>query len=146
MPDKFEEEIKVTTEHTIRFSAGASDNFDAVLEQARRLGELIRSHPRYVKLREADTKVRDDKAATDALEAYNRAATQIARKEQGGQPVEVDEKRDLERLHNTVAANEAIKAFALTQADYAELMRKMNDAIFGAITEGEEDDEEGDGA
>ena len=123
-----------------------ADSYDEILEQARRLGELIRSHPRYVKLREADVKVRDDKAATDALEAYNRAATQIARKEQGGQPVEVDEKRDLERLHNTVAANETIKAFALTQADYAELMRKMNDAIFGAITEGEEADEKADEA
>jgi cell fate (sporulation/competence/biofilm development) regulator YlbF (YheA/YmcA/DUF963 family) len=117
-----------------------ADALDAILEEARRLGDLIRSHPRYMKLREADARVRADKSATDALEAYNRAATGIARKEQAAQPVEVGEKRALERLHNAVASNATVKAFAVAQADYAELMRKMNDAIFGAITGGETGD------
>ena len=36
-----------------------------------------------------------------------------------------------------MAANEAIKAFTLAQADYAELMRRMNDTIFRAIAEGQ---------
>ena len=106
---------------------------DEVLEQAKRLGELIRTHPRYVTLRESDAAIRADKAATDALEAYNKAATEIARKEAATQPVEVAEKQELQRLHGAVAANETIKTFTLAQADYAELMRRMNDAIFRAI-------------
>jgi cell fate (sporulation/competence/biofilm development) regulator YlbF (YheA/YmcA/DUF963 family) len=112
-----------------------NEGFDKVTEQAKRLGELIRTHPRYVKLRETDAAVRADNAATDALEAYNKAAAEIARKEAATQPVEVAEKQELQRLHNAVAASETIKAFTLAQADYAELMRRMNDTIFRAIAE-----------
>ena len=114
-----------------------NEGVDEVLEQAKRLGELIRTHPRYVMLRASDEAVRADKAATDALEAYNKAAAEIARKEVATEPVEVAEKRELQRLHNAVAANETIKAFTLAQADYAELMRRMNDTIFRAISQGE---------
>ena len=114
-----------------------NEGFDEILEQAKRLGELIRTHPRYVMLRASDEAVRADKAATDALEAYNKAAAEIARKEVATEPVEVAEKRELQRLHNAVAANETIKAFTLAQADYAELMRRMNDTIFRAISQGE---------
>ena len=116
-----------------------NEGFDAITEQAKRLGELIRTHPRYVRLRETDAAVRADKTATDALESYNKAATEIARKEAATQPVEVAEKQELERLHNAVAANEAIKAFTLAQADYAELMRRMNDTIFRAVAGGKAD-------
>jgi len=118
-----------------------NEGFDKVTEQAKRLGELIRTHPRYVTLRAGDEAVRADKTATDALEAYNKAATEIARREAATEPVEVAEKRELQRLHNAVAANETIKAFTLAQADYAELMRRMNDTIFRAISQGEQEAE-----
>jgi len=115
-----------------------NEGFDEITEQARRLGELIRKHPRYVKLRETDAAIRADTAATEALEAYNKAAAEIARKEAATEPVEVAEKRQLQRLHDAVAGNETIKAFTLAQADYAELMRRMNDTIFRAVAGGEE--------
>ena len=51
-----------------------ADNFDGILAVARQIGEAIRQHPRYVDLKEADARVRANKAATDALEAYNKAA------------------------------------------------------------------------
>ncbi len=109
------------------------DNFDEVLRLAGQLGEAIRRHPRYVKLREADDRVRQDKAATEALDAYNKTAHGLATKERAGQPIEVEEKRRLQRLHEVVAGNETVKAFMRTHADYAELMRRMNDAIMKAI-------------
>jgi len=114
-----------------------ADNFEEVMRQARELGAAIRKHPRYVKLREADDRVRADKSATDALSAYNKAADEVSRKERSGQPIEVEDKRRLQHLHEIVAANEAVKAFMVSQADYAELMRRMNDAIFRAIAEPE---------
>ena len=109
-------------------------NFDEVLSLARQLGEAISRHPRYVKLRETDERVRADKAATDALDAYNKAAEELGRKEQAGRPIEVEDKRRLRSLQETVAANETVKSFMVTQADYAEMMRKMNDAIYRAIS------------
>ena len=116
----------------------ANEGFDEILRQAKGLGELIRTHPRYVRLREADAAVRTDKTATQALEAYNKAAADIARKEAATEPVEVEDKRQLQRLHGAVASNETIKAFTLAQADYAELMRRMNDTIFRAIAQGDQ--------
>jgi uncharacterized tellurite resistance protein B-like protein len=62
----------------------------------------------------------------------NRQAT-IAEKERSQEPVEVEEKRELERLHQAVVANETVKAFMRAQADYAELMKRMNDAIYGQL-------------
>jgi len=109
------------------------DTFEDILQRAAELGKAIRRHPRYVTLREADARVRADKAATDALDAYNKAAADLHRKEMSGQPVEVEEKRAMERLHAAVAANETIKSFMRTHADYAELMRRMNNAILEAI-------------
>jgi cell fate (sporulation/competence/biofilm development) regulator YlbF (YheA/YmcA/DUF963 family) len=111
-----------------------NDNFDEILSLARQIGEAISRHPRYVKLREADERVRADKTATDALGAYNRAAEELGRKEQSGRPIEVEDKRRLRSLQETVAANETVKAFMVSQADYAEMMRKMNDAIYHAIS------------
>jgi cell fate (sporulation/competence/biofilm development) regulator YlbF (YheA/YmcA/DUF963 family) len=113
------------------------DNFDEVLGLAEKLGEAIRRHPRYTKLREADNKVRQDKAATEALDAYNKTAHGLASKERLGQPIEVEDKRRLQQLHEAVAANDTIKAFMRSHADYAELMRRMNDAIMQSISGGE---------
>jgi cell fate (sporulation/competence/biofilm development) regulator YlbF (YheA/YmcA/DUF963 family) len=110
-----------------------NDGYEEVLKLAAQLGEAIRRHQRYVKLRETDERVRSDKSATDALEAYNKAAEDIARKERSGQPVEVEDKRRLRSLQETVAGNASVKAFMAAQADYAELMSKMNDAIYQAI-------------
>ena len=111
-----------------------NDHFEEILSLARQLGEAISRHPRYVKLREADERVRADKSATDALDAYNRAAEELGRKEQSGRPIEIEDKRRLRGLQETVAANETVKAFMVSQADYAEMMRKMNDAIYHAIS------------
>jgi cell fate (sporulation/competence/biofilm development) regulator YlbF (YheA/YmcA/DUF963 family) len=111
-----------------------NDNFEEILSLARQLGTAISRHPRYAKLREADERVRGEKSATDALDAYNKAAEELSRKERSGRPIEVEDKRRLRSLQETVAANEAVKAFMVSQADYAELMRKMNDAIYQAIS------------
>ena len=110
-----------------------AENFGEVLGLARQIGLAIRKHPRYLALRETDARIRADKAATGALDAYNRAVAEMARKERAGLPVEVEDKRSFERLKNAVVSNEMIKAFMRTQADYAELMRRMNEAIFEAI-------------
>jgi len=115
----------------------ADEAMDRILKQARRLGELIREHPHYRRLREADAAVRDDADAGKALEAYNKAATAIQEKEDKGQPVEPEEKRDLDALRDTVVANETIKAFSQAQTNYADLMRRMNETIFQAIAEAE---------
>lgn len=110
-----------------------ADNLEEIMGLANTLGQAISRHPRYTMLKEADARVRADKAATEALDAYNRAAQMVGRKERAGQPIGVDEKRNLEGLHQAVAANETIKGFMRAHADFAELMRRMNDTIHNAM-------------
>lgn len=106
---------------------------EEILRRAEELGRAIREHPRYKRLMEADARVRGDASAAEALKAYNGAVMKIAEKEQKRQPIEVEEKRAVEHLRGAVVANEAIKAFMQAQADYAELMKKMNDAIYSQL-------------
>jgi cell fate (sporulation/competence/biofilm development) regulator YlbF (YheA/YmcA/DUF963 family) len=109
------------------------DNLEEILNLAATLGQAIRRHPRYAMLRETDTRVRADKAATEALDAYNRTVADLTRKERAGLPIEVDEKRRLERLRQVVASNETVKSFMRAHADFAELMRRMNESIHKAM-------------
>jgi len=106
---------------------------EEILRRAEELGRAIREHPRYKRLMEADARVRADRSAAEALQAYNKAVIKIARKEKAAQPVEVEEKRQVEHLRQAVVSHEAIKAFMQAQADYAELMKKMNDAIYSQL-------------
>ena len=116
----------------------ADESIDGILDHAKELGRKIQAHPYYQRLREADTAVRDDADATQAVEAYNQAATAIQEKQQKGQPVEVEEKQNLEQLRTQVAASEPVKAFTAAQSNYADLMRRMNEAIFRAIAEADQ--------
>ena len=134
MDESIEQTVKVSIEQKTKITIPLGGNFDEVLSLARQLGEAISRHPRYTRLREADERVRADKAATDALDAYNKAAEELSHKERSGRPIEVEDKRRLRGLQETVAANETVKAFMVSQADYAEMMRKMNDAIYHAIS------------
>jgi cell fate (sporulation/competence/biofilm development) regulator YlbF (YheA/YmcA/DUF963 family) len=134
MDDSIEQTVKFSIEQKTKLTIPLGGNFDEILSLARQLGEAISRHPRYAKLREADERVRGDKSATDALDAYNKAAEELSRKERSGRPIEVEDKRRLRSLQETVAANETVKAFMVSQADYAEMMRKMNDAIYQAIS------------
>lgn len=106
---------------------------EEILRRAEELGRAIREHVRYKRLMEADARVRGDSSAAEALKAYNGAVMKIAEKEQKRQPIEAEEKRAVERLRGAVVANEAIKTFMQAQADYAELMKKMNDAIYSQL-------------
>lgn len=57
----------------------------------------------------------------------------MPRRKRTPSPVEVAEKREFEDRRAKVASNETVKAFMRAQADYAELMRGMNDAIYGEL-------------
>jgi len=116
----------------------ADESIDEILDHATALGRKIQAHRYYQQLREADAAIREDNDATQALEAYNQAATAIQEKEHRGQPVEVEEKRNLDHLRDQVAASEPVKAFTAAQSNYADLMRRMNEAIFQAIAEADQ--------
>lgn len=104
-----------------------------LLERARQLGRAMRDHPRFEAYVEASEALHDDAAAAEVMKAYNEAASKLAEKERSGQPIEVEEKRELEKRREAVASNPTVKAFMQAQANYTELMRNVNDAIYSQL-------------
>ena len=103
-----------------------------VIDQARRLGELIASHPAAQKLRSASERLEADTDAQRTLADYRRYAEQIHEKQQKQQPIEPEEKRKLEELHRSVIHNPLLSELQMAQMDYADLMRQVNDAMSAA--------------
>ncbi len=106
---------------------------DEILEQARTLGRKMSEHPRFQAYMDASQQLHDDAEAAETLKAYNEAVATVAQKEQKLEPVEPDDKQKVESLRAVVASNPAVKAFMQAQADYTELMRRVNEAIFAEL-------------
>ena len=111
---------------------------DNVLELARSLGDALKSSERFKALTEIENKVKNDKDASDALKNFTGKSAEIQRKEADLQPVEVAEKRELADLETAVRENELLRGMMQAQADYAEMINRVNEAIFGALKPSED--------
>jgi len=102
---------------------------DEIIRRAELLGELIRRNERFVELRAAETQADADKEAKEVLQELNKHLLEISRKEQGKEPIEVEDKHRAQGLREAVASNPTLKRLSKAQADFAELMTQVNNAI-----------------
>ena len=114
---------------------------DNVLELAARLGQEIRGHERYLQLREAEKKVMADPQATKIQEDLERQLHRIQDLEAEMKPIEVADKRELARLQQVARTHPALQELLRVQADYFEMMNKVNNTILAALAP--EDEEAG---
>src|SRR5690606_31067800 len=84
------------------------------------------------KFEDAVRKIESDTEAQRALNDYNRHVHKVAEKEAQGQPIEVEDKRQLERLQQAVVTNPTLRDFQVAQMDYLDLMRRGDEARTGA--------------
>ncbi|MCK4851103.1 MAG: YlbF family regulator, partial [Phycisphaerae bacterium] len=73
--------------------------------------------------------VQQDKQALEILEDYQRQLQKIAELDSSGKPIEPEDKHMLTELQQKVASNETLKCWMKAQADFSELMGKVNKAI-----------------
>jgi len=104
---------------------------DQIMKAAGELGELLGEHPKVSRLEAAIGKLKEDVEAQRALNDLNRHLQTVAEKEMSGQPIEVAEKRKLQDLQTTVVHNLVLQEFQLAQMDYVDLVRKLDDAMYG---------------
>ncbi len=102
-----------------------------VLTKAHELGKLLAEHDAARKLGDAVSALQDNTEAQRALNDFNRFVQTIAEKQANNQPIEVEEKRKLESLQNAVIRNRLLSKLQMAQMDYADLMRKVDEAIAG---------------
>jgi len=102
---------------------------ERVLQLARRLGSAIAETDRHKALADVRQRLADDQPAQQLLEDYLKQQKKIDDLMRGNKPVEVEDKRRLADLQQQVSSHEQIKQLLKAQADYAELMHRVNEAI-----------------
>ena len=102
---------------------------EQLLNLASRLGKLIAEHERFKKLRAAENAVNADAETRGLVEALEAQRNKIADLEAKLQPVEPEDKHELQRLTDAVHVNPKLQALAEAQADYFELMNKIDREI-----------------
>lgn len=102
---------------------------DEIIAAARELGRKIAAHPRCAEFMAAARAVAEDKEAQAVLRSYQEQARRIQMLEAAGKPIEVADKHKLAECETNVAVNEKLKAMMKHQANYLEMMNRINGAI-----------------
>ena len=101
----------------------------ACIEMATRLGRTLADAPQTKALVDAHKKLSEDPATKDLVEAFQNQAMKVAQLEQSKQPIGPDDKHKLQELNDKLIASAVYKQFLDAQVQYADLMRKTNQAI-----------------
>jgi cell fate (sporulation/competence/biofilm development) regulator YlbF (YheA/YmcA/DUF963 family) len=104
-----------------------------ILAAAGRLGGLIATHPSIVAYKEVARQLDLDVAARDLLMQYEQLIERLSQKEAQMLPIEISEKRQFEQLQQSIALQPTLKRFAQAQAEYMDLMRKVQENINGGL-------------
>ena len=105
------------------------EQFDKIVSEAGKLGELISETSASRAFLVHREKLDGDKEAMGIVVDYQKQLQKIAELERGGNPVEPEDKHELTALQQKVASNETLKGWMKAQADFSELMGKVNKAI-----------------
>lgn len=100
-----------------------------LLEQARKLGEMLAASPRVAAFVAAREAVDADPAAGRLLGEFAAQSERIRRLELERKPIEVADKHKLADLERQIAGHEALKRLMRAQADYVDLMNRVHRAM-----------------
>jgi cell fate (sporulation/competence/biofilm development) regulator YlbF (YheA/YmcA/DUF963 family) len=106
---------------------------EEILAAASALGQRIARHDAFQRLRPAEDAVRSDPALKKLLEDFDRQRRKIEDLESARLPVEPEDKREMIRLSDAVHNSPKLQELVRAQADYMELMNRVNKAIQQAL-------------
>jgi cell fate (sporulation/competence/biofilm development) regulator YlbF (YheA/YmcA/DUF963 family) len=104
-----------------------------LLRKAEDLGKSLAEHARFKALMAARDGVVGDPEAQKLLGGYQQQAEKVERLAYENKPIEAADKQRLAQLEGAVASNDKLKKLMEAQADFSELMSKVNRAIYGEI-------------
>ena len=105
------------------------EQLDKIVAEAGKLGELISKTSASRAFLVHREKLDTDKEAMGIVVDYQKQLQKITELERGGKPIEPEDKHELTDLQQKVASNETLKVWMKAQADFSELMGKVNKAI-----------------
>ncbi len=108
-------------------------DLEAVLKQAQQLGEAIVAQPEVQAFLAAQQRLRGDEEAQQMLMEYQGVAEQVQKLQATNQPIEPDLKQQLAACEGKMASQDTLKDMMRAQADYLEVMGKINQAMEGPL-------------
>jgi cell fate (sporulation/competence/biofilm development) regulator YlbF (YheA/YmcA/DUF963 family) len=106
---------------------------EEALAAAAELGKQIAQDESFRSLRAAEEAVQGDAASQKILQDFDRQRRKIEDLERDGKPVEPEDKHEMIRLSDAVHSAPKLQELVRAQADYMELMNKVNKAIQQAL-------------
>ena len=107
---------------------------DEALELANKLGRAIARSDRFKDLREAEAEAMGNEEAVQKLKERDEILTNLHKKEQAGEPIEVSEKHALAEVDEWVRSSAELGKLFKAQADFQERMNLVNEQIGGSLT------------
>ena len=111
---------------------------DDVLEIAEKLSQAIANSKRFKELRVAEAAVMADESAVKVVKEREAAFKRLAEKEQKGEPIEPAEKHAFAAAEESLKTNPLLGELYRTQADFHEMLNKVNQLITSALGPKEE--------
>ena len=106
-----------------------NQELDKIIAEAGKLGRSIAETAASKAFLERREQLDNDNQAQELVEGYQKQLQKIAELERAGKPIEPEDKHKLTDLQQKVASNETLKCWMKAQADFSELMGKVNKAI-----------------
>jgi cell fate (sporulation/competence/biofilm development) regulator YlbF (YheA/YmcA/DUF963 family) len=97
-----------------------------ILEQAEKLGQMLKEHPAVQRFKSAQKAVGDDPEASRLLGEFDRQLEALARQEQQGRPITDAQRMQLESLQSKIVSHIKIKNLNLAQVEFVDLLRKIS--------------------
>jgi len=107
-----------------------------ILNSAKALGQQVSTHEASIKFEKSLKALQADVEAQRLLNDYQRHMAKIAEKETKGDPIEVEDKRRLEDLQGQVVTHSTLRDLQVSQMDYLDLMRQVDEMISGRTMAG----------
>lgn len=100
-----------------------------ILDEASKLGELVKQHPAVARYKEARKAVEQDPDANRLMAEFDRQIETLGRQQASGMPVTDAQQQALESLQSRIVSHLKIKALNLAQVDFVDLLRKITQTI-----------------
>ena len=106
-----------------------------LLSKASALGEALAAHPVVRDYHVAQKAAREDRTAQTLIQSHQAQLAKIRQLEVESKPVEVGDKQALRGFEQQMASSEVLKRLMKAQADYGELMNRVNQAMDAPLAE-----------
>jgi cell fate (sporulation/competence/biofilm development) regulator YlbF (YheA/YmcA/DUF963 family) len=100
-----------------------------ILDEASKLGELVKEHPAVARYKDARKAVEQDPDANRLMAEFDRQIETLSRQQASGMPVTDAQQQALESLQSRIVSHLKIKALNLAQVDFVDLLRKITQTI-----------------